>query len=361
MSAEITTYTAPRPRDEVIDRLANASRSQGLDVLAGELEATSVWLGEDLASVERELGLVSSKPRDLAERAARHLLERPGKRIRALSVLFTARFGGEAPSSIARDLAQAAELVHAATLLHDDVIDEGTERRGAAAARVVYGNSASVLGGDHLLIAALRKVERTGERRLLIELIEVIQEMINAEALQLEARAAPTPSKPEEIADRIAVYLRVARGKTAALFRWSMRAGATSARLSSDEIVSLGEAGEALGLSFQLVDDAIDLEGDATRAGKDVLADLREGKLTWPILAALSRDPSLAQELDRAKESGSILGLAERVRSLGGVRAARGEAQRFGEQAIVHLRTISDTAARRAYETLVRAALERRS
>src|SRR5690606_25678383 len=186
-----------------------------------------------------------------------------------------------------RDLAVACELVHAATLLHDDVIDEGTERRGAPAARVIYGNSASVLAGDALFTEALRLVGRAGVPGLLDELLTVIAEMVDAEALQLERRGRLDLSRE--------AYLRVIRGKTATLFRWALRAGGGAAGLGAGQVDALGEAGASLGLAFQLTDDLLDLDGDPAVTGKDALADLRQGKVTWPVILACEREPDLRQ------------------------------------------------------------------
>jgi geranylgeranyl pyrophosphate synthase len=172
------------------------------------------------------------------------------------------------------------------------VLDEGTERRGGTAARVLYGNSASILGGDHLLIEALRLVERFGDPAHLRALFGVIGEMIRAEAVQLERRGKIAALLAETSERRRAAYLDVARGKTAALFRWALAAGARASGLDAQAAEQAGRFGEALGIAFQLVDDVIDIEGDPEITGKNALADLREGKLTWPLLEALERSPS---------------------------------------------------------------------
>jgi geranylgeranyl pyrophosphate synthase len=154
---------------------------------------------------------------------------------------------------------------------------------------VLYGNPASVLGGDHLLVDALRRVRLTGQDRLLGRLFEVIGEMIAAEAVQLERRGRFEPDR--------AVYDRVVHGKTAVLFGWAMEAGAEAAGADPAVGQALARAGTALGLAFQLVDDALDLEGEAAVTGKDSLLDLKEGKLTWPLIVACEQDPGLVAEL----------------------------------------------------------------
>ena len=187
------------------------------------------------------------------------------------------------------DLAVACELVHAATLLHDDVIDEGTERRGAEAARVVYGNSASILAGDYLLIEALSRVQHAGVPELLTTIMATIGQMVEAEALQLERRGRFEPDR--------ASYMRVIEGKTASLFQWALSAGAILGGMGERDVEALSKAGLALGLVFQLVDDVLDLEGDPALTGKDMFADLLQGKLSWPLILATEADPGLSAEV----------------------------------------------------------------
>ena len=169
----------PRP-DRVLEPLTTVSQRAGLGPLASRLSEIRRWLASDLAGLEAALSAdAGGGDEDLARRAAAHLLGRPGKRIRPLCVFLASRAGDARPApERVRDLAVAAELVHAATLLHDDVIDQGTERRGAPTARIIYGNPASVLGGDHLLVEALRRVGASGDPDMMERLLDVIAEMI---------------------------------------------------------------------------------------------------------------------------------------------------------------------------------------
>ncbi len=271
----------------VLEPLAVVTRRQGLQPMAARLDALREWLARDLVDLEADLAGVNGQD-DLAGRAAAWLLERPGKRVRPLCVLLAARLGPK-PAPTARDLAVACELAHAATLLHDDVIDQGEERRGAPTARIVYGNSASVLAGDHLLVLALRRVEQAGQPALLASLLAVIGEMVAGEALQLERRGRFEPDP--------AAYDRIVASKTASLFAWAMRAGTTASGCTVPEVAAGVRFGLALGQAFQLTDDALDLAGDPARTGKDSLLDVREGKLTWPLLVACQRAPELLGRL----------------------------------------------------------------
>lgn len=244
------------------------------------------WLATDLAALETHLGAVGPPDGDVAWQAVRYLLARPGKRVRPLCVLLAARLGGRGFDAPVRDVAVACELVHAATLLHDDVIDEGDTRRGVPAARRVYSNAASVLGGDHLFIDALRRVQAP---KLRTYFLEIIAEMVAAEAFQLERRGRFEPDRE--------AYLRVVRGKTAALFRFALWAGGALGGLNDAQLQALAEFGDALGMAFQVVDDLLDLRGDPAVMGKAAGVDLREGKLTWPLLLAAERDPALARQM----------------------------------------------------------------
>ncbi len=350
MNAQIARVAAD---GNTVERLAAATRRHGLGELAERLSGLWHWLAADLAALEGALAEVGAGRRDLGWRSARYLLERPGKRIRPVCLALAARAGGRGLDPEVRDAAVAAELVHAATLLHDDVIDAGTDRRGAPPARLVYGNSASVLGGDHLLVEALRRVP--GESGA--ELLEVVSEMVAAEALQLERRRRFEPDRD--------VYLEVVSGKTAALFRWALRAGARLGGLDRAQIDALGRYGDALGMAFQLVDDVLDLDGDPAVTGKNAGADLREGKLTWPLLHAAGADPDVAARLrvlaaaDEDPDPRVAARLIEDVRATGAFAATRAEAERYAGVARGALEVAVAGRVRDALEVVLDAALGR--
>lgn len=343
------------PDDTALTPLANAARRNGVDELATRLVELRDWLADDLDALEQAVTAVhAATALDLAEQSAAWLLGRPGKRIRPLCVMLAARLGGRGLDRTVRDLALAAELVHAATLLHDDVIDEGESRRGAPAARVLYGNSASILGGDHLLTLALRRVAGSAPHDVLVALLDVIGQMVRAEAVQLERRGRFEPSRE--------AYLDVIEGKTAALFRWGFWAGGTVGGLSEPALEALSAAGLALGMAFQLVDDAIDLEHDTGDSGKTPFADLREGKLTWPLVIAVERDPGLTEEIRmRISEGGAGIdaALVARVRRTGGIEATRVFAAEQAAMAAGHLEKLPGGPACRALQTVVATALRR--
>lgn len=354
--------------DRVLAPLYRVSRRSGLDPLADRLAAIRTWLSDDLVELERAIRLGSMSEElgatdpaawsDMSVQASRYLLERPGKRIRPLCVMLAARLGGRSLDRQVKDLAVACELVHTATLLHDDVIDVGTERRGAPSARVVFGNAASVLAGDHLLLHSLKLVAQVGYRRLLDQLLDTIADMVTAEAMQLDMRGRFDPNREK--------YLEIVQGKTAGLFRWALIAGGTASGLASDHIAALGNVGNALGLAFQLMDDVLDLSGDPNLCGKDLLVDLREGKLTWPFIVAAERDERVlgavaefVQQHDAGGEAPDVRPVFELLLATGALDATREFALAQGEAAKEALAMLPDGPATRALDVVVDAAIQR--
>lgn len=349
---------ATQLNDDVLDPLVEVSSRQGLASLAERLSAIQRWLAPDLRAMERELSAIRNPKGDLAQQAAAYLLSLPGKRVRPLCVALSARCAGQTSPDGVVELAAAAELVHAATLLHDDVIDQGTERRGKDCARIIYGNSASILAGDHLLLIALQNVRRLGQPELLADLMDVVSGMVAAEALQLERRERFDPN-PD-------IYDAVVEGKTAALFCWAMRAGGIIGGLNPRHADALADAGRDLGIAFQLVDDALDLTRSPAEIGKDGLLDLREGKLTWPLIVACEKDPSMVTLLSSVASDPGLLDDAGRCARLVGrilatdcVEATRARAKAKAGQAIESLSTLPESQARRALFTIVDLCVDR--
>ncbi len=290
VQAALEEPTSAVPADpSLLSRLQRMCEDRGLGALAGHLGDLMAFVETEMAAIEEALGALPSRG-DIVDEAAAHLLSRGGKRLRPLCVALTARLAGPAGPE-AHHLAVAVELVHAATLLHDDVVDEAHVRRGAPAARVLFGNTASIFAGDWLLVEALRRVRRTELHDVLDRLLETIDGMIHAEAEQLAARGRVH-------ADR-SLYFRIVEGKTAALFQWATWAGARAAGLPERAVEALDAYGRHLGIAFQLVDDLLDYAASGARLGKEPLADLREGKTTYPLLVAMERRTEVADLLTR--------------------------------------------------------------
>ena len=284
--------------DEVLVRLRDLCIDGGLSGLASTMEDLVGFVRDDLAAVEDELAALSTREMLVGEAGA-GLVRLGGKRLRPLCVVLASRVGVASGSAV-RDIAVAAELIHNATLLHDDVVDNADRRRGRPTARVELGNAASIFAGDYLLIEALQRVQRAGVPGVMEGLLATIAEMIRAESLQLENRGRLDTS--EEL------YFEVARGKSAALFRWALGAGASTGGAPPEVCAALEAYGESVGVAFQLIDDLLDLVGHHSNTGKTLFSDLSEGKVTYPLITVLDREPELVDTIRAiAEHHASIL------------------------------------------------------
>jgi octaprenyl-diphosphate synthase len=270
---------------------------------AQRLSDIHVLFAHEMAWVDEELRKLAGSGVAPATYSARHLLDAGGKRVRPLAVLLAAGCFGAIPEQ-AKDLAMVAELIHLATLLHDDVVDDAPLRRGKPTARTVWGNAVSVLAGDLLLTHALERTSKVAPHVVLGELFATLRRLVDGEVIQLRGRT--------EIDVRPSTYFTIVRDKTASLFVWATRAGAAVAAAPSGAVDALGAFGEHLGIAFQLVDDLLDYAGDPEGTGKSLHADLDEGKLTLPLLLAIEREPALARWLEGAR-SGDRLSIARLV------------------------------------------------
>jgi len=209
-----------------------------------------------------------------------HLVEAGGKRLRPLLTLATASMCGyDGPYHV--HLAATVEFIHTATLLHDDVVDESAQRRGRPTANLMWDNKSSVLVGDYLFSRAFQLMVETGNLRVLDILANASATIAEGEVLQLTAA--------QDIETDESVYLRVVRGKTAALFAAACEVGGVIAGAPDGEVVALRTYGDALGISFQIVDDLLDYDGSSASLGKNTGDDFRERKLTLPLIKAINK------------------------------------------------------------------------
>jgi len=216
---------------------------------------------------------------------ANHLIDSGGKRLRPMLTLAAAQMCGYDSEGQGLDghvkLAMAVEFMHTATLLHDDVVDESDMRRGKLAARMLWGNQASVLVGDFLLGQAFRVMVDVGSLQALDVLSTAACVIAEGEVLQLSVAQNMKTTRAE--------YMEVIRSKTAALFAAASEVGPILANRPNQEIVALRTYGLELGNAFQLIDDALDYGGSAADLGKNVGDDFREGKITLPVILANER------------------------------------------------------------------------
>ncbi|MGL4414146.1 polyprenyl synthetase family protein [Roseinatronobacter monicus] len=212
-----------------------------------------------------------------------HLIEAGGKRIRPMLVLAATHLCNY-KGARHYHLAATVEFIHTATLLHDDVVDESHQRRGRATANLLWDNKSSVLVGDYLFARAFQLMVECGSLRVLDILSNASATIAEGEVLQLST-AQNTATTEDQ-------YLRVIRGKTAALFSAATEAGAVLADAPEDHVQALFDYGDALGISFQIVDDYLDYSGAGDGIGKNIGDDFRERKVTLPVIRAIAKADS---------------------------------------------------------------------
>ena len=232
---------------------------------------------EDMGRINELILAEAHSSVDMIPKLAKHLIDSGGKRIRPMLTCATSRLCGyEGLDHI--PLATSVEFLHTATLLHDDVVDESDMRRGKKAARILWGNQASVLVGDYLLGQSFKIMVGVGSLEALKILSNASAIIAEGEVMQLAATNNPTISEDD--------YMAVIGSKTAALFVAAAELGAVVSNRPDQERQALKDFGENLGIVFQLVDDALDYHGEASQLGKDVGDDFRDGKITLPVILA---------------------------------------------------------------------------
>jgi octaprenyl-diphosphate synthase len=284
-------------------------------------------LRRELLAVEAALAQASASQVELISLAARHILNAGGKRFRPqLALLAALAFDHAGPMAVS--MAAAMELVHTATLVHDDIVDESDSRRGRATANFFWGNSASVLMGDFLVIKAFTIAAETNEPRLYRLLCDTIGRMCEGEVLQISVRA--------EVGLDMATYLRIIEAKTAILMAACCRAGALLGGAALDQTEALAAFGTRVGMAFQIIDDVLDYTGEEQTLGKPVGSDLREGKVTLPLIYGLERAGAadramLSEAVQRpsALDAAEIEAVVRVIARYDGFAAARAMAQKF--------------------------------
>lgn len=285
-------------------------------------------LAAPLKDCERLLQDVSSRPGGMLGDACRETLAAGGKRLRPMMVFLSCR--SDAPAAV--ELAAAVELVHMATLVHDDVIDGASLRRGRPTLVAIHGEAASAAAGDYLFAAAFDLLATTGSNEAVTLLAQASLGLSRGELLQMEAAWDYDLG-----AD---AYIERCRLKTASLFTAACRLGALYSGCPPATADALGRFGECLGLAFQITDDILDLAGASEDTGKADGTDLRDGTVTLPLIFALAADPALSQELKAGPIEGRESEFCSRVAAAGGLEAARNEALGYIREAEGLLETV---------------------
>ena len=244
---------------------------------------------DDLVLVEEELARQSAAAFEPVSEITSYLLGGGGKRLRPALLLLCNGYAAGKRSDGAIRLAAVVELLHSATLIHDDVIDSADTRRGRPSANSRWGNHRSVLAGDWLYMQSFQMALEERNFRILDVLIDLTQNMVEGELIQLAKIGRIDVNEDDAL--RLATY------KTACLFSGCARLGAVLGGLKGTEEEALADYGKYAGLAFQLVDDLLDFTASAEQLGKPVLSDLKEGKVTLPLIYAMENGHREAREL----------------------------------------------------------------
>jgi octaprenyl-diphosphate synthase len=316
-----------------------------LALIAGDMRGVDAVIEQRLSSEVVLIGQIS-----------RYIVAAGGKRLRpALLLLLCGALGYKGEQRL--NLAAVVEFIHTATLLHDDVVDESTLRRGRETANEAFGNPASVLVGDFLYSRAFQMMVDAGDMRIMRTLAEATNVIAEGEVQQLMNMHDASLSEED--------YVRVIRSKTAKLFEASARLAALLSQSPPEVEAACADYGQALGTAFQVIDDVLDYDGDVAEMGKNLGDDLREGKVTLPLIIAMQRGTEQErQTLQQAIETGGTEKMAEIVaivQRTGALDATRASAAVEAQRAVDALSVLPDTPYREALLKLASQLLGRRA
>jgi octaprenyl-diphosphate synthase len=301
-------------------------------------------VGDALRACEAEINReLADSPVQLVRDLGEHVALAGGKRLRPILVLLGAALGGPVGARAVR-LGCVVELLHTATLIHDDVVDEAPLRRGRPSAHARFGVDAALLVGDHFYSRCMALLVRDGDLRVMDALAGAMVSMTEAEVFQLEKKRAGELSEAD--------YLRIIRQKTATFMSACCRLGGLAAGLAPEAVEALGTYGEEIGIAFQIIDDSLDFDADPVRLGKAIGHDLREGKRTLPLIVTLDR--ATADEWARILETLGRPGVLEAdvaevhrlVKVYDGVGYAVGRASAYATTGVAALERVPASEAR---------------
>ncbi len=295
---------------------------------------------------------------DLVENIGHYIVDAGGKRMRPLLVLLTARACNIA-SEKHISMAAVIEFIHTATLLHDDVVDMSTLRRGRPTVNAEWNNPSSVLVGDFIYSRAFQILVKIGDMRIMEVIADTTNKIAEGEVLQLIAKSNPNSSEAD--------YMRVIENKTAILFQAAAQSGAMLAGANPDTEDALKRYGRHLGIAFQLVDDVLDYAGDTSELGKNVGDDLAEGKPTLPLIHAMENSDGASKELIKQSlladklDSQTLKDVISIVGDSGALAYTRDLAEKEADAARACLHSLPDSEYRSTLSSLVDFAVERKS
>jgi geranylgeranyl pyrophosphate synthase len=301
------------------------------------------------APVERELGELQRRLLEVGKgghptfaAAVQHLFGSPGKLLRPTLVFLSSRFGPSDDSEVVLNLAQSLELVHTASLVHDDIVDEAELRRNVATVNATWDDDVALIVGDYLFAKAYALAAVLPKPEVIAIVAQTVFALCDGELNEVTAaRALPSESR----------YMERIELKTASLYAACCQGAALLADAEPEHVAALGAYGTSLGLAFQITDDVLDVAGDETDFGKTVGRDLAEGMATLPMIYAVAEtdDRSLAARIVApGKDAAELRELLRIIRASGGVERAREKALSFHDAAVAALRVLPDRPEREA-------------
>lgn len=318
-----------------------------------------LWLfnqiNSDLQRVEKELHRFVETDFPILQESAIHLLEAGGKRLRPAFTLLAGKFYGY-PIDKLQPVAMSLELIHMATLVHDDVVDDSTTRRGRPTVKAKWGNIVSIATGDYLFAKSLELIAQIDHPQVSRILAEVSIEMCQGEIQQIKASF--------DVQQNIKQYYYRIKRKTALLIAASCKLGALVSGAPKRQVWALGSYGHALGMAFQIVDDVLDVTAEASELGKPVGGDLRQGIMTLPMILALEKSPQKAhlfELLGRPEKSEQEVQEALRlIKTSGAIEESMRFVDLYIAKARSYLKELPNVPTRKALEDLAQFIKERR-
>jgi octaprenyl-diphosphate synthase len=312
-------------------------------------------VGSDLKRFDSLLDTQLHADSTLIQSVLDYILEKKGKRIRPTFLFLTARCSGMAHSRMI-EAALAIELIHTATLLHDDVVDESDRRRGKKTVNSNWTNVISILMGDFLFAKSFRLLVRTGSPKLINRVSLTTERVSFGELRQIEECGNYDITED--------AYLDIITAKTASLFSTSAASGAVLSDVPAREVNRLARFGEGVGISFQIADDLLDLIGDSTKTGKDAGNDLMQGKITLPLIYALRKSSQKVRTeitgiLSNGTKPSHYKKVIDFIGNAGGIEYARQRAEHFGTDALKLIRKYGQSRYQTALENVVRFTVNR--
>lgn len=292
-------------------------------------------VADELERVEQRLSLLLNSREPLLNEIGQYLISAGGKRVRPMVALLTFRAcGGNDPTDII-DVAAALELIHSASLLHDDIIDGSETRRGKASALRRFGLAETLVAGDFLFGQAFALCGRFDEK-VIGWATDACISLTEGEIMQGRFRHNPQVTIDD--------YLEMISRKTASLFSQGARIGATLAGASAEIVESTAECGFCVGMAFQIIDDLLDVEGDGNLTGKPIGIDLKEGNPSLPVVLAIARDPEVRRIFQKKQPTNEETKRAlERIRHSGVSTEVRQLAESYGKRALVAMEKLESS------------------